>query len=177
MTFLPTILANDVIRLDVEPVFSALNYGAGTTINNSVVPGIDLRRARTVVELREGQTLAIAGLLQTLTNSSTVRIPGLGDLPVVGPLFSQNKTEKVETELIVLVTPELVAPMEAHEVTPAPGDHVYDPNDYEFFFLGRIEGKLGREFRATVAEHDPLDVMKHLQSENHWVIGPHGHSD
>ena len=177
LTFLPTILANDVIRLDVEPVFSALNYGAGTTINNSVVPGIDLRRARTVVELREGQTLAIAGLLQTLTNSSTVRIPGLGDLPVVGPLFSQNKTEKVETELIVLVTPELVAPMEANEVTPAPGDLVHDPNDYEFYFLGRIEGKLGRDFRATVAEHDPLDVMKHLQSENHWVIGPHGHSD
>ena len=177
LTFLPTILANDVIRLDVEPVFSALNYGAGTTINNSVVPGIDLRRARTVVELREGQTLAIAGLLQTLTNSSTVRVPGLGDLPVVGPLFSQNKTEKVETELIVLVTPELVAPMEANEVTPAPGDLVHDPNDYEFFFLGRIEGKLGRDFRATVAEHDPLDVMKHLQSENHWVVGPHGHSD
>jgi pilus assembly protein CpaC len=77
----------------------------------------------------------------------------------------------------VLVTPELVAPMEANEVPPAPGDRVYSPNDYEFYFLGRIEGKLGRQFRATIAEHDPLDVMKHFRSENRWVIGPHGHAD
>ena len=51
------------------------------------------------------------------------------------------------------------------------------PNDYEFYFLGRIEGKLGRQFRDTIAEHDPLDVMKHFQSENHWVVGPHGYAD
>ena len=76
---------------------------------------------RTVVELREGQTLAIAGLLQTTTNASTVRVPGLGDLPIVGPWFSSNRIETVETELVVLVTPELVAPMEAKEVPPARG--------------------------------------------------------
>ncbi len=77
----------------------------------------------------------------------------------------------------MLVTPELVAPMERDEVPPAPGDRVTVPNDYEFYFLGRIEGKLGRDFRDTVSEHDPLNVMKHFQSENRWVIGPHGHAD
>ena len=179
LSFLPNILANDVIRLDVEPVFSQLNFGAGTTLGTSggIVPGIDQRSARTVVELREGQTLAIAGLLQTTTNNTTLRVPGLGDLPIVGPLFSKNHAETIETELIVLVTPEIVAPMEANEVPPAPGDRVFQPNDYEFFFLGRIEGKLGREFRATVRELDPLNVMKHIASENRWVVGPHGHAD
>lgn len=177
LSFLPNILPNDVIRLDVEPVFSKLNFAGGTTINGGKVPAIDQRSARTVVELREGQTLAIAGLLQTTTNSATVRIPGLGDLPIVGPWFSTNVDQIIETELVVLVTPELVAPMEANEVPPAPGDRVYMPNDWEFYFLGRIEGKLGRPFRGTVAEHDPLNVMKHFQSENRWVVGPHGHSD
>ncbi len=177
LSFLPHILANDVIHLDVEPVFSQLNFGAGTTINGGRVPAIDQRSARTVVELREGQTLAIAGLLQTTQNSTTTRIPFLGDLPIVGGAFSSNSVETVETELVVLVTPELVSPMEASEVPPSPGDRVTTPNDYEFFFLGRIEGKLGRQFRDTIAEHDPLDVMKHFTSENHWVIGPHGHAD
>jgi len=177
VTFLPQILPNDVIRLDVEPSFSQLNFGAGTTINGGRVPAIDQRSVRTAVELREGQTLALAGLLQTTTNATTTRIPVLGDIPILGPLFSSNTIETVETELVVLVTPELVAPMEAGEVPPSPGDRVTQPNDYEFYFLGRIEGKLGREHRATTAVHDPLDVMKHFQSENHWVVGPHGHAD
>ena len=68
-------------------------------------------RRGTVVGLREGQTLAIAGLLQATTNASTLRIPVLGDLPVVGALFSSNAAEVVETETVVLVTPELVAPL------------------------------------------------------------------
>jgi pilus assembly protein CpaC len=177
LTFLPQILPNDVIRLDVEPIFSALNFGQGTTVNGGRVPAIDMRSARTVVELREGQTLAIAGLLQQTTNGTTVRVPILGDLPVVGTLFSSNKIETVETELIVLVTPELVAPMELQEVPESPGDRVIQPNDFEFYFLGRIEGKSGKDFRATVRELDPLNVMKHFQSENQWVIGPHGHAD
>jgi pilus assembly protein CpaC len=177
LSFLPQILANDVIRLDVEPVFSQLNFGEGTTINGGVVPAIDQRSVRTQVELREGQTLAIAGLLQLTTNAASVRIPGLGDLPIVGPWFSSNQINTVETELVVLVTPEIVSPMEQNEVPPSPGDRVMQPNDYEFYFLGRIEGKLGREHRATVAQQDPIQVMKHFNCENRWVIGPHGHAD
>jgi pilus assembly protein CpaC len=177
LSFLPQILSDDVIRLDVEPVFSQLNFASGTQINGGTVPAIDQRSARTVVQLREGQTLAIAGLLQTTTNATSQRIPGLGDLPIVGPWFSFNFIDTVETELVVLVTPELVAPMERSEVPPGPGDRVTQPNDYEFYFLGRIEGKLGREHRAATAEFDPLNLMKHFRSENYWVIGPHGHAD
>jgi pilus assembly protein CpaC len=177
LTFLPQILPNDVIRLDVEPVISQLDFANGTSVNGGQVPSINERSARTVVELREGQTLAIAGLLQTLTNASTVRIPGLGDLPMVGPWFSLNKIQTIETETVVLVTPELVSPLDGKDVTEAPGDRVTQPNDPEFYFLGRIEGKLGREFRATVGEQDPLNLMRHFQSEQKWVIGQHGHAD
>ena len=177
LTFIPQILPNDVIRLDVEPVISQLNFAQGTTVNGGTVPSLTERSARTVVELREGQTLAIAGLLQLVTNASTTRIPGLGDLPVVGPWFSSDTIESVETETIVLVTPQLVAPLDKPEITEAPGDRIMQPNDPEFYLLGRIEGKLGREFRATVGQQDPLNLMKHFQSEQQWVVGPHGYSD
>jgi pilus assembly protein CpaC len=130
-----------------------------------------------VVELREGQTLAIAGLLQTTTNATSVRIPGLGDLPLGGPWFSRERIETVETELVVLVTPVLIAPMEAKEVPEAPGDRIIQPNDWEFFVLGRIEGKSGRDYRATVREMDVFNIMKHFRSEYRWMVGPHGYSD
>jgi pilus assembly protein CpaC len=177
LTFLPQILPNDVIRLDVEPVISQLNFAQTTQVGTGTVPSIEERSARTVVELREGQTLAIAGLLQSVTNATTSRVPGLGDLPFVGPWFSTNSTEVVETETIVLVTPQLVSPLEKNEVTEAPGDRIYQPSDPEFYFLGRIEGKLGREYRATVGQQDPLNLMKHFQSERQWVVGPHGYAD
>ncbi|MEO6809779.1 MAG: pilus assembly protein N-terminal domain-containing protein, partial [Isosphaeraceae bacterium] len=121
LQFLPHILAGDVIRLDVEPAFSQLNFATGTAVQGTTVPGITQRTARTVVELREGQTLAIAGLLQTATSASTMRIPILGDIPIVAPLFSRNVIQTVETELVVLVTPELVAPVEQADVPPQPG--------------------------------------------------------
>jgi pilus assembly protein CpaC len=177
LNFIPNILPNDVIRLDVEPVVSRLNFARSTQVNGGQVPSIDERSARTIVELREGQTLAIAGLLQLETNAVSARIPGLGDLPLVGLWFSHNVIDTVETETVILVTPELVSAVEKNEVTEAPGDRVFQPNDAEFYLLGRIEGKLGREFRATVAEQDPLNLMKHFQSEQQWVAGPHGYSD
>jgi pilus assembly protein CpaC len=179
LSFIPHILQDDVIRLDVEPNFSELNFAQGFAIpgTGGTVPGINQRNARTVVELREGQTLAIAGLLSTRTNATTSRIPGLGDLPIVGPWFSRNQIETLETELVVLVTPELVEAVDAAEVPPGPGETLLEPNDWEFFFLGRIEGKTGNPHRATVDYMDPLDVMKHHQSEARWVIGPHGHAD
>ncbi len=179
LNFIPQILANDVIRLDVEPVVSNIDpaYSAVTVGNVPSVPGIAERSARTVVELREGQTLAIAGLIQIETLATSSRIPGLGDLPLVGPWFSSISETSIETETMILVTPELVAPLDKNEVTEAPGDRVYQPNDAEFYLLGRIEGKLGREFRGPISDQDPLRLMKHFQSEQQWVLGPHGYAD
>jgi pilus assembly protein CpaC len=178
LEFLPNIREGDTIQLDVSPVFSELNFGQSVALPNSgSVPSLNSRSARTVVEMREGQTLAIAGLLTTRTTAGTARVPVLGDMPIVGALFSGNRIETVETELVVLVTPELIAPMEKDEVIPGPGERILEPNDYEFYFLGRLEGKTGKPHRATVQYLDPLEVMKHFRSEDYWVVGPHGHSD
>ena len=135
------------------------------------------RSARTVVEMREGQTLAIAGLLQSNTAASTVRVPLLGDLPIVGNFFSKNTISTTETELIVLVTPELIAPIEPHDVPISAAERVLQPTDAEFYLLGRIEGRVGVDERATIRELDPFKVKKHRQSEQTWVVGPHGHAD
>ena len=105
--------------------------------------------------MREGQTLAIAGLLQTNTAASTVRVPLLGDLPIVGNLFSKNSISTTETELVVLVTPELIAPIEAHDVPISAAERVIQPTDAEFYLLGRIEGRVGVDERATIRELDP----------------------
>jgi pilus assembly protein CpaC len=182
LEFLPTILPNDLIRLDVEPVFSELDEVNGIDVLGTRVPGLRERRARTVVELREGQTLAIAGLLQKTTDAQIDRIPGLGDIPVFGQLFSRSRFESVETELVVLVTPILVAPAESGEMPPAPGDRVLEPNDLEFYLLGRLEGKTGVPFRSTTQYLDPYFLaphmmQKHFASEAQWVVGPHGHAD
>ena len=177
LQFLPTILDDQSIRLDVSPVFSELNFGAGTAINGTTVPGINERSARTVVQLREGQTLAIAGLLQTRTNAITARVPLLGDIPIFGQLFSSNTINTLETELVVLVTPELISPLDPDEVPPTPGDRLWEPNDWEFYLLGRIEGRTGYPFRATLQELDPLQIMRHNRSEKRWVVGPSGYAD
>jgi pilus assembly protein CpaC len=177
LQFLPTILPGDVIQLDVEPVFSELNPATGVSILGTSVPGINVRSARTVVALREGQTLAIAGLLQTRTNGTTARIPLVGDIPVIGQAFSRDSITVRETELIVLVTPELVEAVDPREVPPAPGDKVLEPNDMEFYLLGRLEGKTGHPFRSTVHYLDPWNIMRHKRSQERWVVGPHGYSE
>ncbi|QDV36567.1 type II and III secretion system protein family protein [Tautonia plasticadhaerens] len=176
LEFLPMILEDDTIRLDVQPVFSELNPATGVAVSGTAVPGLTERSARTVVQLREGQTLAIAGLFSTRTQGSTVRVPLLGDLPIVGPAFSKNTITTNETELLVLVTPELVEPLE-EQAAPAPGELYQEPNDLEFFFLGRLEGKTRHPHRSTTNYLDPFHVMKHFRSEDQWVVGPHGFAD
>ncbi len=177
LEFLPTILEDDVIRLDVQPVFSELNPATGTSVAGTSVPGLTERSARTVVQLREGQTLAIAGLFSIRNTGSKSRVPLLGDLPVFGQLFTRTSVDSIETELVVLVTPELIDPIEGPLPGPAPGELYQEPNDLEFFFLGRIEGMTRHPYRATVDYKDPFHLMKHFRSEAHWVVGPHGFSD
>ncbi|GAC1342033.1 MAG: pilus assembly protein N-terminal domain-containing protein [Isosphaeraceae bacterium] len=177
LTVLPHILANDTIRLDIEPSFSQLNFASGTTVNGGPVPAIDQRSAHTIVELREGQTLAIAGLIQTTTNGQTTRIPLLGDLPIVGHLFSNDSINTTETELVVLVTPELVAPIEKNQMAATPGERVLEPTDYEFYGLGRLEGKTGHYYRSTLQYLDPIGIMRRMRGDKRWIAGPSGYAD
>jgi Flp pilus assembly secretin CpaC len=175
--FLPFVLDNDVVRLTIDPEVSSLDFSAGVTLSGTVVPGLNTRRAHTTVELQQGQTLAIAGLLQLTLDGSTTRIPGLGDLPILGPFFSNTTSGRMEKELVVLVTPYLVEPMNADQVPHGPGDEVKAPNDLELYFLNRIEGRTGKDVRATTTYDDPLHIIRHMILEKKYIRGLFGFSD
>ena len=178
LAFVPYVIDGDLIRMEVDPEVSSIDFSMGTELSGVRVPGLNTRRSHTTVEMREGQTLAIAGLMQVELAGTTRRIPGMGDLPYIGPFFSNNTGERVEKELVVLVTPHLVEAIRSEQVGPLPGAELYEPNDLEFYLLNRIEGHTGHaEFRSTVNSEDPLGCYHRLQSENRYVHGPHGFSD
>jgi pilus assembly protein CpaC len=119
LTFKPTI-AGDTIRLHVRPEVSALDFNNGVTLQGFRIPALTTRRADTEVELRDGQSFAIAGLLNNVAQDDTSAIPFLSKLPIIGTLF-KSKAERAErTELMVIVTPRLVHPLEPDEVPPLP---------------------------------------------------------
>jgi len=179
LDFTPYVLDDERIRLNVTPEVSTIDFSLGTTlvVGGDPVPGVNTRRATTTVELRQGQTLAIAGLLQVVIDAQTSRIPGLGDLPYLGPLFSNTTHRRVEKELLVLVTPYLVEPMDPDQVPCLPGDEIKDPNDLEFYLLNRIEGRTGRDFRSTTSWDDPCCCVELMKLEQRCVQGPVGFSE
>jgi pilus assembly protein CpaC len=138
------------------------------------VPGINTRRVHTTVELREGESLALAGLLQVTLDANTARLPLLGDLPVLGPFFSNTTHRRVEKELLVLVTPYLVRPMNAQDVPLLPGDEVEDPSDLEFYLLNRIERGHTEKLHHAPYRHDPLRLPRVAKSQKIYVNGPVG---
>ncbi len=176
LDFTPYVLDDKRIRLHVAPEVSSIDFSLGTTVNNTTVPGLSTRRAQTTVEMQQGQTLALAGLLEVDLDATTNRIPGLGDLPYLGPFFSNTTHERVEKELLVLVTPFFVAPVGPDQCMPLPGENVEDPNDCEFYLLNRIEGRTGRGFRSTTAWDDPWGFAERLQLEQRNIQGPVGFS-
>ncbi|MCA9248290.1 MAG: pilus assembly protein N-terminal domain-containing protein [Planctomycetales bacterium] len=177
LDFLPYVLDDDVIRLTVAPEVSSIDFSLGTTlvVGGDPIPGLNTRRADTTVEMRQGQTLAIAGLLQVEVDGNTSRIPGLGDLPYIGPLFSNTSHERKEKELLVLVTPYLVSPMQCEDVPALPGQDILDPHDVEFYFHNRIEGRTGMPYRSTTSWDDVQVNLLHL--EENFVSGPSGFSE
>jgi pilus assembly protein CpaC len=183
LSFTPTVLDKDRIRLHVSPSFSTLNK------ENSVegIPGLDSRAVNTTVDLREGQWLAIAGLIQDQQSGSKSRVPVIGDLPVVGSLFSNKQVKRDETELIVLVSPSLVHPMEADEAPQIlPGMEVTEPNNATFYLGNRIEGKRDCQHRSTYwpaylgerfdARRASVGEPSYEKAEGYYLQGAHGFS-
>ena len=177
LNFTPYVLNEEMIRLRVAPEASTIDNSIGTTISGTSVPGVSTRRVDTTVELGQGQTLVLAGLLSVAMDAQTARIPGLGDLPYLGPFFSNTTHRRVEKELLVLVTPYLVRPMEADQVPTMPGFEINDPNDLEFYFLNRIEGRTGKPFRPTTAWDDPWGFRHLLKFESQNIAGPVGFNE
>jgi pilus assembly protein CpaC len=119
LTFTPTI-AGDVIRLKVAPEVSALDFANGVSLGGFRIPALTTRRAQTDVELRDGQSFAIAGLLDNISQDDKSAIPLLSKLPIIGPLFKSKAERQEQTELMVLITPRLVRALDPDEVPPLP---------------------------------------------------------
>jgi pilus assembly protein CpaC len=118
ITFIPQVTPRGTIHLEVAPEVSALDYTNGLTFQGVTVPGLSTRRVHTEVELDSGQSFAIAGLLDNRITQTLSKIPGLGDLPVLGKLFQSKLIARNHSELLVLVTPELVQPIPAGQKAP-----------------------------------------------------------
>lgn len=176
LKFVPYILDDETVRLAVAPEVSSIDFALGITVGGIQVPALNTRRTQTVVEMKQGQTLAVSGLLQVEMEAGTDRIPGLGDLPYIGSMFRNNTSRRVEKELIVLVTPYLVEALNGDEVPPVPGADVCEANDCEFYLKGRIEGRTGQPFRSTTRWDDPLGLEHRRQIESEYIVGPYGYS-
>ncbi|HSE25586.1 MAG TPA: hypothetical protein VLB68_28235, partial [Pyrinomonadaceae bacterium] len=111
LNFKPTIIDEDHIRLELEPEVSTIDFANGVRFEGFVIPALRTRRARTGVELRDGQSFALAGLLDNSENRSLSKIPVLGDIPLLGNLFKSTQYQKQETELVFIVTADLVKPV------------------------------------------------------------------
>ncbi len=139
LMFTPTVLSSDKISMQVAPEVSELDFTNAVTIQGYIVPALTTRRVATTIELADGQSFAIAGLLRDNLREDVKKFPALGDIPILGVLFRSTSYQKDETELVIVVTPHLVKPVDMAKQT-LPTDSLIEPNDFEFYLLGNIEG-------------------------------------
>ena len=145
LTFLPIVLGNGKIYLEVEPVISQLNANNGFIIGGVAVPGRDEQRVRTAIMMEPGQTFAIGGLIQNEVGGNTTKTPILGDLPFIGPFWSTVAHTETEREVVVLVTPYLVDPMDCRQAPcKLPGFETRTPDDFELFLELILEAPRGQ---------------------------------
>jgi len=175
LRFIPYVTDKDRIRLVVSSNVSTRDLSSGTNIGGANVSGINTRNFSSTVELRDGQTLAVAGLIQNTYGGNALRVPFFGDLPVVGRLFAVDGASSNEQELVVLITPMLVHPYDPHQVPPLPGSDVFEPGDLEFYLLGRLESRRPYDYRAGVRT-DIHRMLRYRLGDDVFISGPHGHS-
>jgi pilus assembly protein CpaC len=149
--FTPTVLGPDRIHLEVRPEVSEPDFSFGTEIDGIIVPGFTTRRVATSIELGDGQSFAIAGLLRDDVIELVSQYPVLGKIPIIGALFRSSQFQKRETELVMIVTPYLIKPLGPgpHSL---PTDHFIEPNAWEFYLLGAIEGKPPKDSGGMIGE-------------------------
>jgi pilus assembly protein CpaC len=139
LAFTPTVLKQGVINLKIEPEVSELDKSNPVVIAGISVPPLIVRRASTTIELRDGQSFVIGGLLQNRSATHQQQLPWLGDVPVLGALFSSKQYQKNETDLAIIVTPHLVRPTRPGDLVKTPLDNTLPANDIDFFLMGKAE--------------------------------------
>ena len=139
LSFTPTVLSRGVISLKLMPEVSEIDLTNAVQISGYVIPALITRRARTTIELRDGQSFAIAGLLQDIATRNQDQVPWLGSVPVLGALFRSAAYQANETELVVLVTPYLIKPVPPDKQLKTPLDSSLAGNDFDLFLNGQPE--------------------------------------
>lgn len=162
LAFTPTVLSNGLINLRIEPEVSQLDTSRQVQVAGVSVPPLIVRRASTTVELRDGQSFVIGGLLQSVGQNALMQLPWVGDIPVLGALFRSAQYQKNETDLAIIVTPRLVRPLRPGDVARTPLDASLPANDIDLFLLGKteiprpaariLEGVAPREFAGHVLD-------------------------
>jgi pilus assembly protein CpaC len=138
--FVPIVLGNNAIRLEVFPRVTEIDNTHAAVINGQLVPALKIREANTGVEMRAGQSLAIAGLIQNRRDYEKRAVPWLGEIPYVGALFRNEKGQDEEIELLIMVTPELVEALDPCDVpSEGPGTVTSSPTDFQMYLKGHIE--------------------------------------
>ena len=138
LAFTPTVLADGVINMVVSPEVSSIDPSASIVVNGLSIPGLQTRRAKTVVELRDGESFALAGLLRKDFQDTIRQVPLLGSLPIIGTLFRSTGFQHEQSELVIIVTPRLVAPVKAGTLK-VPTDRVGPPNEADLLLNGRTD--------------------------------------
>jgi pilus assembly protein CpaC len=138
LAFTPTVLADGVINMVVAPEVSSIDPTASIVINNLTIPGLQTRRAKTVLEIRDGESFAMAGLLRKDFQDTIRQVPLLGSIPIIGSLFRSTGFQHEETELVIIVTPHLVRPV-PQAALKAPTDRVGPPNEADLLLTGRTD--------------------------------------
>jgi len=166
LAFTPTLLQDGLINMVINPEVSSIDPTTSVQLGTISVPGIKVRRAHTTVELRDGESFTIAGLLSNNYQNSIRQFPFIGDIPIIGALFRSTAYQRDQTELVIVVTPHLVTPRRMAAATPA--DHFVPPSDFELFLFGAQRGKaadLKPEDRALISADPGKGGMD----------GPYGH--
>ena len=171
LAFTPTVLENGIINLRLAPSVSELNFAQAVTISGFNVPSINKREARTTVELRDGQSFSIAGLLQTDHRRNVSQLPWIGSVPVLGALFSSKSYVASDTDLVVIITPHLVAPAVPGQQLARPLDNTIPSNDVDFFLMGQMEQR--KAFRDYITSGGNIQgPYGHIIGQQ--VMGPQG---
>jgi pilus assembly protein CpaC len=167
LSFTPTVIGNDLVNLELFTEVSDIDRSTSIRVNQLTIPGLTTRRARTTVELRNGQGFAIAGLLRDDFEDTVRQYPVLGDVPVLGQLFRSNGYQLDQTELVVVVTPYLVRPA-APAALLTPTELYQAPSDAELFLQGKTYG--------ARAGYDPSNSADQLgRHAAAGIVGPHGY--
>lgn len=171
LKFTPTVLTSQKINMKLNAEVSSLGERITTAAGDTYA--INTRRTATTIEMADGQSFAVAGLMQSDMNNAINQVPGLGNIPVLGALFKSTKYQRNETELVIVVTPRLVMPVGPGKVY-TPTDNIVPPSDMDMYLLGRLHGKIGKS-SSSESDKSKASTNKSGSAATGGIDGTYGH--